>query len=168
MTDNLPTEKKETPSLATELWDWAPFDALRRQLDRFFDEAPVPKFTGESDTFERLMGWPGRPPVDFRETDKDYELTAELPGLDASDVDISLSNGSLVIHGEKKSEREEKKEGYMLSERRYGSFRRSFRLPDNVDADRVNASFEKGVLKVSLPKTAIATKPEKKIEIAAK
>jgi HSP20 family protein len=151
-----------------DLWDWRPFEALRRQLDRFFDEAPLQKRSGEFEPFERFMSWQGTPPVDFLEKDGEYEMTAELPGLDHNDVEVKIAGGALVIHGEKKMDREENKEGMFFSERRYGSFRRSFRLPENVDPEKIAASFEKGVLKVTLPKSAPSRAQEKKIDIAVK
>jgi len=160
--------KKDASGVPGDLWDWRPFEALRRQLDRFFDEAPLQKRSGDLEPFERFMGWQGAPPVDFLERDNEYEVTAELPGLDQKDVEVKIQNGALVITGEKKMEREEKEEGMFFSERRYGSFRRSFRLPENVEADKVQAVFEKGVLKVSLPKSAQAPAEEKKIDIAVK
>lgn len=161
--------RKETSPVAGDLWDWRPFEALRRQLDRFFDEAPLQKRSGEFETFERFMGLQGTPPVDFVERDNEYEVTAELPGLNQKDVEVKVANGALVIHGEKKMEREEKEEGMFFSERRYGSFKRSFRVPENVEPDKIAASFEKGVLKVTLPKSAqLATTQEKKIDIAVK
>lgn len=162
-------EKKDGGALVSpDLWDWRPFEALRRQLDRFFDEAPLQKRSGEMEPFERFMGWQGTPPVDFVERDGEYEVTAELPGLDQKDVEVKVAGGALVLHGEKKMEREENKEGMFFSERRYGSFRRSFRLPENVDVDGIAAHFEKGVLKVTLPKSAQAKTEEKKIDIAVK
>jgi HSP20 family protein len=157
--------KKETSPVSSDLWDWSPFETLRRQLDRFFEDAPLPKHKGD---FERFVGWQGTPPVDFVERDTEYEVTAELPGLDLRDVEVKLANGALVIHGEKKMEREEKREGAYFSERRYGSFKRSFRLPDNIAAEKIAASFEKGVLKVILPKSAQAKVEERKIDIAVK
>jgi HSP20 family protein len=161
---NAPVQKETSP-VSKDLWDWSPFETLRRQLDRFFEEAPLPKYTGD---LERFVGWQGTPPVDFVERDKEYEVTAELPGLDRQDVEVKLANGALIIHGEKNMEHEENREGAFFSERRYGSFKRSFRLPENVDAEKIAASFEKGVLKVSLPKSAHKTVEEKKIEIAVK
>lgn len=151
-----------------DLWDWRPFETLRRQLDRFFDEAPLQKRSGDFEPLERFMGWQGTPPVDFLERDGEYEVTAELPGLDQKDVEVKIANGALVVSGEKKMEREENKDGMFFSERRYGSFKRSFRLPENVDVDKIAASFEKGVLRVTLPKSAHTQPQEKKIDIAGK
>jgi HSP20 family protein len=167
---NLPEKKNGGGSLVpTDLWDWRPFEALRRQLDRFFDEAPLQRRSGEMEAFERFMTWQGTPPVDFVERDGDYEITAELPGLDHKDVEVTVANGALVIHGEKKMEREEKGRGAYFTERRYGSFRRSFRLPQNAEVDGIAASFEKGVLKVTIPKAAGGGgEPEKKVDIAVK
>lgn len=164
---NAPVKKDGGALISPDLWDWRPFEALRRQLDRFFDEAPLQKRSGDMEPFG-FMGWQGTPPVDFVERDNEYEVTAELPGLDQKDVEVKIANGALVIGGEKKMEREEKNEGMFFSERRYGSFRRSFRLPENVDVDKVSATFDKGVLKVALPKSAQAKSEEKKIEIAVK
>ena len=89
------------------------------------------------------------PSIDVRETNTDLAVEAELPGMDEKDVSVTLSNGVLTLKGEKKSEREEKKEDYHLMERSYGSFQRSFRLGDTIDPDKVTAAFDKGVLKVS-------------------
>jgi HSP20 family protein len=107
------------------------------------------------------------PAVDVTESDKAYEITAELPGLDEKNIEVNVANGGLTIRGEKKEEKEEKQKDYYVSERRYGSFERYFSLPEGVDADKIQASFKNGVLKVTLPKTAEAQKPAKKIEVKA-
>ena len=160
------TKQSAPPS---SLFDWHPFESLKRQVDRLFEEFPASRTLGEFQPFDRLVaGWPTTPPVDFVERDAEYEISAELPGLDEKSVDVKLANGVLSISGEKKEEKEEKKEGYYFSERRYGSFRRAFRVPEGVDADKISAAFEKGVLKVRLPKSPEAKKAEKKIEIASR
>ena len=166
----LPVKKEPAaPSPYSGFFDWHPFDALRRQIDRVFEEFPLRKSVTEFEPFERfLAGGPATPPVDLVEKDKAYEITAELPGLDDKNVEIKLSNGVLTISGEKKEEKEEKEEGYYFSERRYGSFKRAFRLPEGVDADKIEASFDKGVLTIRLPKTPEAQKAEKKIAISTK
>jgi HSP20 family protein len=92
-------------------------------------------------------------------------VEAELPGMDEKDVSVTLNNGILTLKGEKKSEREEKKDDYHLMERSYGSFQRSFQVSDTVDGEKVRAAFEKGVLKVTLPKRPEAMKAEKRIPI---
>ena len=107
------------------------------------------------------------PAVDVSEDDKAYKLSAELPGLDEKNIEVTVSGDRLVLKGEKRQEKEEKKQNFYLSERSYGSFQRSFRLPDGVDQDKIAASFAKGVLTVTLPKTAEAQKQQKKIEVKA-
>jgi HSP20 family protein len=107
------------------------------------------------------------PAVDFAEDDKAFRITAELPGMTDKDIDISLSGDMLTIKGEKREEKEEKAENYYVSERRFGSFQRSFTLPDGVDRDKVEAVCDKGVLTLTLPKTAEAVKQQKKIEVKA-
>ena len=99
------------------------------------------------------------------ETDDAVQITAELPGMSENDIDISLSDGVLTLKGEKKDEKEVEDKGYYLSERRFGFFQRSFRLPEGIDEDRIEASFDKGVLKITLPKTQEATKQAKKISV---
>lgn len=160
-------ESKETlPSYG--LFEWHPFDTLRRQIDRLFEE-PFRKAAPEFEPFGRLpLAWASAPAVDLVEKDKEYEITAELPGLDEKNVEVKLSNGTLTISGEKKEEREERDKGYHLSERRYGAFRRAFRVPEGVDQEHIEASFGKGVLTVRLPKTTDGQKPEKTISIKAK
>lgn len=161
----LPASRESTQ--APGIFDWHPFESFRRQFDRLFDEFPSRRSLADFQPFDRLMS-SAAPPVDFVEKDGEYEITAELPGLDEKSVDVKLSNGVLTISGEKKEEKEEKREGYYCSERRYGSFRRAFRVPEGVDSDKITADFEKGVLKIKLPKTPESQKEEKKIEIAAK
>jgi HSP20 family protein len=85
--------------------------------------------------------------------------------MDESNIDVKFADGTLTIKGEKRDEREEKKKEYCLSERRYGSFQRSFGVPDGVDADKIEANFKNGVLTVTLPKTPQAQRSEKKIAI---
>lgn len=151
-----------------------PFLALRDQMDRLFDEFMggwrMPSPSRELFRFEpfQMPAW-GRSMVDVRfdvsETDDAVEMTAELPGIDEKDIDLSLSDGVLTIKGEKKSEKETEERDYHLSERRYGSFARSMRLPDSVNQDKIEAHFEKGVLKVVMPKRAEARAKKKKIAI---
>ena len=107
------------------------------------------------------------PPVDLTEDAKSYKIMAELPGLDEKNITISMAGDQLVLKGEKTAEKEEKDKNYYLSERSYGSFQRSFRIPDAVDRDKIDATFAKGVLTVTMPKTAAAQMPEKKIEVKA-
>jgi HSP20 family protein len=134
-------------------------EAFRRQVDRLFDDFAVPSLRFGSSGLV--------PEVDYAETDKDVIVTVELPGVDAKDVDISLTDGALTIRGEKKSERDEKKAHYRLTERSYGAFERTMRIPDGVDADKVRADFENGVLRVTLPKTEASRAKSRKIEVKA-
>jgi HSP20 family protein len=113
----------------------------------------------------RRITWGKVPAVDIADTEKAYEISAELPGLDEKNVELKFSDGMLTIKGEKKEEKEEKKKDYDLSERRYGSFQRSFTVPDGVDADKIDATFKDGVLTVTLPKTPEAQRKEKQIAI---
>jgi HSP20 family protein len=112
-----------------------------------------------------LGGFDFAPRVDTAETDTAYEVTAELPGVEEKEIKISLENNLLCISGEKKAEREEKKKDYVMTERSYGSFKRAFTLPDNVDAEKIAAKFEKGVLKVMLPKTSPSLSKQREIPI---
>lgn len=105
---------------------------------------------------------------DVAETDDALEISAELPGMEEKDVEVTFSDGVVTIKGEKKSETEEKKKDYYRSERRYGSFTRSFRLPDTVDEEKVKATFDKGVLDISFPKRPEAKATKKKIAISKK
>src|SRR5262249_6712975 len=105
------------------------------------------------------------PAVDVTEREKDYEITAELPGLDEKDIEVKVANGVLTIKGEKKDEKEEKQKDYYLSERRYGSFLRSFQLPEAGDEAKIKGGYAKGALTVRLPKSAKAQEAEKTIPI---
>jgi HSP20 family protein len=105
------------------------------------------------------------PAVDVAETDKAYEITAELPGLEEKNIEVKLANGVLSIKGEKQEEKEEKEKDYYRRERSFGSFERSFQVPDDVEENEIEASFKNGVLSVTLPKSAAAQKQAKKIEV---
>ncbi len=163
-------KKPSEPALAGEVW--RPFEALRKEVDRVFEDfgdgfwrRPFRSLAA----LERAL--PSKlattPAVDVSETDKAYEITAELPGMDEKNIEVNVANGGLTIKGEKKDEKEEKKKDFYVSERRYGSFERYFTLPDSVDPDKIAATFKNGVLKVTLPKTAEAQKPAKKIDVKA-
>ena len=108
---------------------------------------------------------PDLPAVDLVEKDHEFELTCELPGMDEKDIELKLVGDMLTIKGEKTEQKEEREKDYHLSERRYGSFQRSFQMPDGVDAGKIEASFAKGVLTVKMPKSSEAQKKEKKIEV---
>jgi HSP20 family protein len=153
------------PSMLPE---WRPFENLRREVDQLFDNFHVGFWrTPTTPSLFETRGI-GSPAVDFAEHEKAYEITAELPGLDAADIDIRFAHDMLTISGEKKEEKEEKKKDYYFSERRYGAFQRSFQLPDGIDPDKIEAKFDKGVLTVTMPKTEKAQNNEKKISIRTK
>lgn len=142
---------------------WAGFDAIRDEMDRLFDD--FSRGIMRMPRWGRMTGAATVPPVDIVEKDKAFEISVELPGMSESDIDVKVTDNRLTVTGEKKEEHEKTDKGYHLSERRYGSFMRSFSLPPGVDADRIDANFKDGVLRVTLPKTAEAAKPEKKIAI---
>ena len=151
------------------------FDTLRREVDRLFGDfqngfwsQPLrfPALFAEP-TWREELGANALPAVDISEKDKAFEITAELPGMDEKNIEVNVANGTLVIRGEKQDDKEEKQKDYYLRERSFGSFERRFRVPEKVDATKIEASFKKGVLTVTLPKTVEAQQPEKKIEIKA-
>jgi len=153
-----------------------PITSLRERVDHLFDEFqggwPFGKMQHRA---AHSIGVPfdwvfQSPAVDFVDREKDIQLKAELPGMDEKDIEVQLTDRMLSISGEKKEEREEGEEegNYYLSERRYGSFKRSLSIPEGVDPDKVEASFNKGVLTVTLPKTPEAQKKAKKIEVKRK
>ena len=146
----------------TAITRWTPAnDVFRSPLDRFFNQAFnefVSPLEAEEVSSRRFL-----PAVDIRETGDLLTLAAELPGLNREDVHITLENNVLTISGERKFEKDAKKENYHRIERSYGTFSRSFTLPANVKTDKVEAIFKDGVLMISLPKVDEA-KP-RKIEI---
>ena len=166
----IPVRSKESEHVRPE----GMLTTLREEMDRVFDRlargfSGVPSIRRALD-WEPEFRWSSMlevqiPAVDIAETDKAFRITAELPGMKKEDVDISVSQGRLTIKGEKREEREEKEKGYYLSERRYGTFQRSFQLPGQADADRIEAKFDNGVLTLTVPKSAEALKSEKKIKI---
>ena len=122
----------------------SPIFGLRREIDRLFD-----------DTFSRdRLNW--TPAVDVKENDSEIRLDLELPGLKPEDVELTAENGVLSVRGEKKTERKEGEEDrYHVIERTYGSFLRTFQLPQGIDEDQIKAEFEHGILSVHIPKTAL-------------
>ena len=131
-------------------------------VDRFpggFGVRPFPGFPAESAFPVRV------PAVDITKDEAGFTLTAELPGLTERDLEVSLTDNMLLIRGEKRGEKEQKDKGYTLSERSYGAFRRSFVLPDGVDAEGIEAAVANGVLTVTDPKTAASA--ARRIEVKA-
>lgn len=130
-----------------------PFSAFRAEMDKMFHSfLQTPAFSMQL-PFAGFGNGAMMPSADMKESETEYKLTAELPGLAETDVELSVQNGNLVIKGEKTAEQKEDKENYHMSERRYGAFNRSFRLPGDVDEAKIKAAFDKGVLSVTLPKS---------------
>jgi HSP20 family protein len=138
---------------------------LRSQMNRLFDEFfeqpfGLSPFFGESSLIGDFA-----PRLDISETDKEITISAELPGIEPEDIDISLDRNTLTISGEKQVQEQEKNQRYYRIERSYGSFHRSIPLPNEVDEDKIDASFKRGVLKVKMPKTKAAQEKSKRISI---
>jgi len=169
----LPVKTETSPPQSTKVAEWRPFEGLRNQVDRLFHDFETgflqsPLYRDIDNFWQRDLGFAVTPAIDIVEKDSHYEVTAELPGLDAKNIELQLSDGVLTIKGEKKEEKEEKTKDRYVSERRYGSFRRSLQVPSSVDADKIEASYKSGVLTVTLPKSAEAKNKQKSIPIAAK
>lgn len=172
----LPIKQEKSSQASFAMQAWRPFESLRQEVDRLFGDfdrdfrRPWPFgrsiFRAEP-LFRRELTLGTIPAVDVVESDKAYELAAELPGMDEKNIEVKVADGMLTIKGEKQEEKEEKKKDYYLRERNFGSFERSFSVPEGVDADKIEASFKKGVLTVTLPKKPEAQKPAKKIEVKA-
>jgi HSP20 family protein len=139
---------------------WDPFrelSSIQNELNRLFGRT----FTGE--VGEREAAWV--PAVDIAETQERFLITAELPGVEPDDVDISVENSVLTLRGERKFYRETREDDFHRIERRFGSFARSITLPSTADAERINASFDAGLLTIEVPKREEA-KP-RKIQVKA-
>jgi HSP20 family protein len=141
-----------------------PFGDLRREMDRLFDEFSKGWTLPETADMGFLT-----PKVNVAETDAGLEMTAELPGIDQKDIELDITDGVLTLKAKREVEKEEKDETktYHLVERSSGTFLRRFPLPFAVADDKVEATFDKGVLKVVVPRTPETVKPVKKIEVKA-
>lgn len=144
---------------------WEPLLSLRREIDRLFDDMSWrPSRLFEMRPWARM---PTVPAADIVEQDGEFVITLDVPGMDEKDIEVKVTDDAITIRGEKTEEKEEEKEDYRLSERRHGSFVRTFRLPDSVDADKISATYGKGVLKLVMPKTDSAKRKQRKIEVKA-
>ena len=169
-TSKIPVTTDKAPSA---LRPWRPLESLRQEIDQLFDDfgigtwrSPFRSSFFDMDPFRRAKAaFSGMPAVDVTETEKGYKIVAELPGMDEKNIEVKIANGMLTIKGEKQEEKEEEKQDYYVRERSFGSFERTFQVSDGVDIDKVDASFKKGVLTVTLPKTAEAQKAEKKVTV---
>jgi HSP20 family protein len=151
--------------------DWPSFADLRREVDALFDDFGrdwfrVPSRLRDFD-LSRLGGLAPTPAVDVVENGTAFKITAELPGLEPSAVDVRVSGDMLTIRGEKSETKEEDEHGRHVSERRYGAFERGFTLPETVDRSAIEATFANGILTVTLPKRPAAAAEETKIDVKA-
>jgi|SRR5580765_3038165 len=142
-------------------WDpFREFVTIQDRLNRLFRESQ-----GTEGREEALTTSTFAPPVDVYEDEHNITLKIEVPGIDEKDIDVRIENNTLTVHGERKFEKEEKEENYRRVERQYGSFTRTFTLPTTVDAEKVEANYEKGVLKVKLAKKAEAKPKQIKVNV---
>lgn len=126
---------------------WNPTHSLMTDFDRIFDSMFSPGWPRLSAGQSWMLA------VDVNETEKEFFLSADMPGLDKNDVSVDIHDGVITIKGDRAIDNEKSTDGYRIRERQLGSFNRSFRLPDNVNEDKVAAKFKNGVLTVTLPKT---------------
>ena len=136
------------------------FASLQDRINRVFRESYAPAGQDDSLTTSSFA-----PAVDVYEDEHNVTLKIEVPGIEEKDIDVRIENNTLTVHGERKIEKEEKEENYRRVERQYGSFTRTFTLPTTVDAEKVAANYDKGVLKIVLPKKAEAKPKQIKVNI---
>ncbi len=153
---------------------WYPMESLKRNIDRLFNEfdtgflpAPFRRSLFDFEPYAGIAKAVNAPLVDVAEKADGFEIKAELPGVDEKDIEVKLVDRGLLIRGEKKEEKVEKNTGYVMSERNFGAFERFFGLPEGIDVDKIAATFAKGVLTITLPKTHEAKQNERKIAIKA-
>jgi len=147
-------------TVLTRFEPYREFTTLQDRLNRLFRDS-------WNDNQDALGTSSFSPAVDVYEDEHNVTLKLEVPGIDENDLDIRVENSTLTVHGERKFEKEEKEENFRRVERQYGSFTRSFNLPPTVDADKVSAGYEKGVLKISLPKKAEAKPKQIKVNVSS-
>ncbi len=149
----------------TVLTRWNPLSelaTLQNRLNRFVRESYSPEGPEEDLTTTSFA-----PPVDIYEDEHTIAVKMEVPGIDEKDIDVSIDNNTLTVHGERKIEKEEKEENFRRVERQYGSFTRSFTLPSSVDTGQVSAHYDKGVLKINLAKKAEAKPKQIKVNVGS-
>ncbi|MBZ5721671.1 MAG: Hsp20/alpha crystallin family protein [Acidobacteriia bacterium] len=147
----------------TILTRWDPtreFTTLQDRMNRLFRESFWPEGREEALTTTGFA-----PPVDVYEDEHSITLKIEVPGIEEKDIDVRIENNTLTVHGERKFEKEEKEENFRRVERQYGSFTRTFTLPNTVDHEKVNADYDKGVLKIALAKKAEAKPKQIKVNV---
>ena len=144
-------------------WDpFREFSTLQDRMNRLFRESHGPEGREEA-----LATTSFAPPVDVYEDEHNVTLKIEVPGIDEKDIDVRIENNVLTVHGERKFEKDEKEENFRRVERQYGSFTRTFTLPTTVDAEKVSAHYDKGILKVALPKKAEAKPKQIKVSVGS-
>jgi HSP20 family protein len=164
ITDIIPWNRNR--ALATRPQDVVdPFNLLRRDIDRVFgDFLSDWRWPDRMNMLDRQMG-SFMPEIDVKETDKEFLVTADLPGMDEKDLEVTFVDGALSIKGEKREDHEEEKGNVFRSERRYGAFERTIALSSDIDLNKAKAAFKKGVLKITLPKTGNARSNRKTIPV---
>jgi HSP20 family protein len=158
------SRNRKITTMSVRLTRWEPIRELANlqdRMNRLFNDSFSPVTSQES-----LAAGSFVPPVDVYEDEQAIRLKMEVPGIDEKDIDIRLENNLLTVHGERKLESETKEENYHRIERSYGSFIRSFTLPNTVNTEAVNAGYAKGVLTITLGKLAAARPKQIKVEIA--
>jgi HSP20 family protein len=138
------------------------FSTLQDRISRVFRESYAPAGQDEPLTTSSFA-----PAVDVYEDEHNVALKIEVPGIDEKDIDVRIENNTLTVHGERNIEKEEKEENYRRVERQYGSFTRTFTLPPTVDSEKVSANYDKGVLKITLPKKAEAKPKQIKVNVGS-
>jgi HSP20 family protein len=149
----------------TLLTRWDPFRefvTLQDRMNRLFRDSFGPEGREEALTSTTFA-----PPVDVYEDEHNVTLKIEVPGIEEKDIDVRIENNTLTVHGERKFEKEEKEENYRRVERQYGSFTRTFTLPNTVDQDSVQANYDKGVLNIKLAKKAEAKPKQIKVNVGS-
>jgi HSP20 family protein len=165
ITDLIPWKRNETNVPVRREDEQGALLDLRSQMNRMFDQFFEKPFGLGTFFGEQELAGVFSPQLDVTETDKAITISAELPGLEPEDIDISLDRDVLTIRGEKRAEKEEKGARYYRVERSYGSFCRSIPLPGEVEEDKIDASFKRGVLTVKLPKSQKAKEGSKRITV---
>lgn len=167
-----PAKIAATPMLAEPAEGmFARLNALREEMDNLFTS--MTRSFGFPEIKVPTMELPSRPEIvdvrfELSESDELLEVRAEMPGLTENDIKVELANGMLTIKGEKRDDREEKKKDYHVRECRYGSFSRSFRVPESIIVDDITADLENGVLRVTLPKRSVAKRRPKSVKVSGK
>ncbi len=168
------TENKTAPDTKSSEGFWVGSAELRKEFDRLFDTLmqPTSWLPGKLASSGIRPPWNWNvfaggfsPAVDFEEKEAQFVITAEIPGVEAKDLNVDITGETLTITGEKIQEEEQKDKNFHIKERHVGSFQRSFPLPRKVDSDKISASFDKGILTIVLPKTNAGNSNSKKVSI---